>query len=215
MDPQPVPLDRSPGPDSTAGAFTVHFSNPSAWARFGSQPQQYWKLAGEGQVSAEKDRIVVRGRRPRPFWVAARTETAIPLTDIVNVIREGSLVQCHVRVSGATKVLRLWTANEQAAEQLEQVLPHERTAEFEQQLAEHSSFNTALAALGTHPVITPGLVILNCVIFACTVYAGAGLFQVNGPLLMGIEFRSAHIGWRVVAAVYFDVLALRRAAPGA
>ncbi|MFL6605609.1 MAG: rhomboid family intramembrane serine protease [Steroidobacteraceae bacterium] len=162
----------------------VHFSNTSAWTRFGAQPQQYWELAGEGQVNVEQDRVVLRGRRPRPFWTAARAEIPISLTDIVNVIREGSVVQCHVRVSGATKVLRLWAANEQAAEQLEQVLPHERTVQFEQQLVEHSSFNTALAALGTRPVITAALLILNCLVFACTVYAGAGFFQANGPLLV-------------------------------
>jgi hypothetical protein len=122
------------------------------------------------------------------------------LADIVNVIREGSLVQSHVRLSGATKVLRLWAANEQAAEQLVQLLPKERTTEFERQLAEHSSFNTALAALGTRSVITPALLVLNCVVFACTVYAGAGLFQANGLLL---------IQWGT------NVLALRRATPGA
>lgn len=183
MDPQPIPLERAPAPNS-AGTFVVFFSDPSVWARFGARPQQHWKLAGEGEITSEKDRVVLRGRRPRPFWFAAKAEIPIPLADIVNVIREGSVVQCHVRVAGANKVLRLWSANEQAAEQLAQELPKERTAEFEQQLAEHSSFNTALAALGTRPVITPALLIANCAVFACTVYAGAGFLQPNGPLLI-------------------------------
>ena len=212
MDHQPV-FDRSPSLDSTARTFVVHFSNPSAWARFGAQPQHHWKLAGEGQFSVEQDRVVLRGRRPRPFWTAAKTEIPIPLTDIVNVIREGSVVQCHVRASGATKVLKLWAANEQAAEQLEQELPHERTTEFEHQLAEHGSFN---AALGTRSVITPALVILNCVVFAYTVYAGAGLFQANGPVLiqLGSNFGPRTLDgewWRLFTSMFLHFGALHLA----
>jgi hypothetical protein len=74
MDPQPIPLERAPTPDSTVGKYLVHFSDPSVWARFGAQPQQHWKLAGEGEISFEKDRVVLRGRRPRPVWVAAKTD---------------------------------------------------------------------------------------------------------------------------------------------
>jgi rhomboid protease GluP len=154
------------------------------WTRLGVQPQPHWKLTGQGEIGVEKDRVVLRGRRHRPFLTAVKTEIPIPIADIVNVIRERSLVQCHVRISGATQILRLWAADERAAEELVQALPKERTAEFEQHVAEHSSFSRALAALGTRPVITPALLILNCLVFVCAVYAGAGLFQVDGPLLM-------------------------------
>src|SRR4051812_3227018 len=111
-----------------AKTFAVHFSDPSAWARFG-KALQHWKLVGRGEIAIEGERVVLRGRRHRPFWTAAKTEIPLPITDIVNVIREGSVVQCHVRVSGSTKVLTLWLADEQAADRLRQALPKERTAE--------------------------------------------------------------------------------------
>ena len=184
MNYQPIALERASATESPAGTFAVSFSDPSAWARFGTRSPEHLKLAGKGEIAIEGSHAVLRGRRPRPFWVAAKAEIQIPLADITNVIREGTLVQCHVRVSGASKVLRLWSANEQAAERLVQALPKERTADFERQLAEHSSFNTALSSVATRPLITPALLILNCAVFALTVYAGAGLIQSNGAVLV-------------------------------
>jgi len=142
---------------------------------FGPRRQPYWDFTGPGEIVLEDDRVVLSdGKRA----------TEIPLTDIANVARAERLVQCHVRVPGSMKVLQLWAADEQTAQQLAQALPKVRTPEFEQELAEHASFATALAALGGRPVVTLTIVILNCAIFVCTVLAGAGLVSSNGALLV-------------------------------
>jgi rhomboid protease GluP len=197
----------SSGLNFAAKTFVVHFSDPAVWARFGSRLQPHWKLAGQGEISVEQNQVVLRGRRPRPFWTAAKTEIPLPITDVVNVIREGSVVQCHVRVSGFTRVLRLWLADAWAADQLVHALPKERTADFERQVAEHASFNATLAALGTQSVIVPALVLLNCAIFAYTVYAGAGIFDVNGQILVqwGTNYGPRTLDgewWRLLTATF-------------
>ncbi len=190
-----------------AKTFAVHFSDPSAWARFGAKALQHWKLVGQGEIALEGDRVVLRGRRHRPFWTAAKTEIPLLITDIVNVVREASVVQCDVRVSGSTKALRLWLADEKAADRLTQALPKERTAKFEQQQAERASFNSTLTALGTQSVIVLALVLVNCAVFVCTVYAGAGLFEVDGRILVqwGTNYGPRTLdgeSWRLLTATF-------------
>lgn len=184
MDLQPISTEPAVVPGTAPGTFVVHFTDPAILARFTAVSPRSVKFAGKGTISFDGACAVLRGRRPRPFWVAARSEMRIPLADIVNVIREESVVQCHVRLAGETKVLRLWATDGQSAESLVQALPAQRTADFEQRLAEHRSFDAALAGMVTRPVVTPALVIINCVIFACTVYAGAGLIESNGAFLV-------------------------------
>ena len=135
------------------GTFTVYFSDPAA--RFGGRTQEPWKLAGQGELTFDADRIVLRGSGSKPLvGSGASTEIAIPLTDILNVVRAGTLVQFHVRSPRATHALQLWSDTEQQAEQLVQALPKERTPEFEKQVAEHGEFYKQLDALGTRGVVT-------------------------------------------------------------
>lgn len=207
MDSQSIPSEGISTADCAAQVFQVHFSDPSVWARLGVQPQQHWRLAGKGVVSIEDHRIVLRGRRSRLFWVAAKTEVQIPRADILNVVRDGSVVQCQVRISGHFVTLRLWSGDERAAEQLVQSLPQQRTADFEERLAQHSSFNSALSGLGTRPLITPALVVVNCAIFAATVYAGAGLIEPNGSVLVqwGTNFGPRTLDgewWRLFTSMF-------------
>jgi hypothetical protein len=138
----------------------------------------------------------LHGRRPRPFWFAAQQDVTIPLDDIINVVRAGVVVQCHVRLPGSSNTpLQVWAADEAAAQRLVELLPKGRTEQFERLLAEQGTFDQELQALGTRPIVTPVLVAANCFVFACTVVAGAGLLQPDGVLLtLGDQLRPAHAG---------------------
>jgi rhomboid protease GluP len=185
LDPQPImPIAAAQAPPP-ARTFVVHFSDPSALARFGARPQPHWKLAGKGSLTIESQRLVLHGSRPRPFWAAAKEEIPILSSRVINVVQTGRVVQCHVRVPNTSdKALVFWAADEQTAQQITKLLPKERSAQFEQQLTDNNTFTAALQALGTRSVVTPALVAVNCAVFALTVVAGVGLFQANGALLV-------------------------------
>jgi len=183
----PAPVDpASDMPNPVVGrTLNVHFSDPSPWARFAARPKSHWKLVGRGEMSLSPEKLILRGRRPRFLWTAAGPDIEISLSDIINVTQANNLVQCHVRFANSTdKVLQLWVQDEAAARQITELLPKQKTPEFERVAVEQAAFNSALEALQTRSIVTSTLVAANCFIFACTVFAGAGLLQPDGALLI-------------------------------
>lgn len=133
---------------AAASTFNVRFSDPAPSARLRAQPRTHWKLAGKGQFTIAGERVIVSGCRPRPLWTAAKEEFSFLRTNILNVIREGRIVQFHVRIpSGGEKPLRLWAADDGSAQQILEQLPKERTPQFEQLVVEKSTFEAALKSL--------------------------------------------------------------------
>jgi rhomboid protease GluP len=178
------PASDTPNPE-IGRTLNVHFSDPSPWARFAARPKTHWKLVGRGEISLSPEKLILRGRRPRFLWTAAAPDIEITLSDIINVTQANNLVQCHVRFANSTdKVLQLWVQDEAAARQITELLPKKKTPEFQRVAVEQAAFNSALESLQTRSVVTPTLVAANCVIFACTVFAGAGLLRPDGALLV-------------------------------
>jgi len=111
--------------------FAVNFSKPSILGGFGAKPQLGWALMGQGQVVVNGANMVLKGRRPRPFRTSAKHEISIQLQDVINVIRDGRFIQCHVRLPYTKeRALQMWAADTQTAERLVKLLPTERTPEF-------------------------------------------------------------------------------------
>jgi rhomboid protease GluP len=188
-------------------AFAVHFSNPSPWLRFVPQPVTHWKFFGAGELVFKQNTVVLRGRRPRPLGYTEQS-AEIFLADIFNVGQRGRLVQLHVRIPlAAEKLLELWAGDECSAQQIAQLLPQERTPEFERAAAERETLRDALESSKARCVVTPTLIALNGLAFVCAVYAGAGVLTPNAAALMrlGSNFGPLTLDgqwWRLSSALF-------------
>ena len=202
-------------PPASDQAFSVHFSNPSPLLRFAQRPVAHWKFFGAGELVFKPGSILLRGRRPRPLGYTEQS-AEIPLADIFNVAHMGRVVQIHVRIPlAAEKPLQLWASDEQSARQIAQLLPQERTPDFDRVISDREAFNQALEGVDTRGTVTPALVVLNCVGFALTVCAGSGVVTPNPDVLirLGSNFGPFTLDgqwWRLLSApfLHFGLLHL-------
>jgi rhomboid protease GluP len=191
-------------------AFLVHFSNPNPLLRFAPPPVTHWKFFGPGDLVFKQNSIVLRGRRPRPLGYTEQS-AEIPLADIFNVTHRGRLVLLHVRIPlAAEKLLQLWAGDEPSAQQIVQLLPQDRTPDFDRMLSDRDTFKQALEGMGTRSLVTPGLVALNGLVFGCAVYAGAGVLTPNAAALveLGSNFGPFTLDgqwWRLLSAMFLNL----------
>ncbi len=163
---------------------------------------------GDGSVRSGPDRITRSQESNHLVGFGSQQSIEIPLADIGNVMHEGVVVLCLVRVlEGRIEVLRLWTDDEAAAAQLAALLPQSRTPDFERRLGEHQFFKESLRNINARSVVTPTLVALNCLAFVCTALAGGGLVVPDGAVLIdwGTNFGPLTLSgqwWRLFSSMF-------------
>jgi rhomboid protease GluP len=187
-------MDTSP----TERTFPVEFSPPGAWR---PSPVKHWGLIGAGDVLVGPDTIVLRGLEGR--LPGSPASHSIPRPDIVNVVQEDRLVQCHVQTASGLEPLLMWAADPAAAAELVALLPTQRTPEFAERLA----LQEALRKINARVVVSPVLVGLNCLVFVSMALAGGGLFQHNGNVMTawGSSLGPLTLGgqwWRLFTAMF-------------
>jgi rhomboid protease GluP len=188
-------------------AFAVHFTNPYPLLRFVPQPATHWKFFGSGELVFKPNSIVLRGRRPRPLGFTEQS-LEISLADLFNVGYVDRIVQFHVRIPlAAEKLMQLWVRDEEEARHIVQLLPTERTPEFERVASEREKFRQALEAIGARSVVTPALVVLNGLAFAWALYLGAGILTPHGAALIraGSNFGPFTLDgqwWRLLSSLF-------------
>jgi rhomboid protease GluP len=165
-------------------SFQVSFSAPGVWLQRTSQSRSAWKLSGSGELAIAAETLVLHGRRHRPFWFSAPQEVQIAIVSVHNVAQTGRRVRFDSTTpQGEDRELVLWASDEAAAQEIARRLPQERTPQFAQHELERSDFQRNLEALGGRAHVTHALVAINCLVFAGTVYGGAGLLEPN-PLVL-------------------------------
>jgi rhomboid protease GluP len=188
-------------------AFAVHFTNPHPLLRFAQQPVTHWKFFGPGELVFKPASLVLRGRRPRPLGFTEQS-LEIPFADIVNVGYVDRIIQFHVRIPlAAEKLMQLWVRDEQEARHIVQLLPRERTPEFERVASERDRFRRALEVIGARSVVTPILVAVNGLAFAWALSAGAGILTPNAAALIraGSNFGPFTLDgqwWRLLSSLF-------------
>lgn len=166
-------------------SFQVSFGEPGLWLQRTWQSRAAWKLRGNGELAIGPEGLVLHGRRHRPFWFSAPHEVQIAILSVHNVAQTGRRVRFDVRTpQGAERELVLRAADEAAAQEIARRLPQERTPQFAQHELERADFQRNLAALGGRAHVTHALVAINCLVFAVTVYGGAGLLETNPVVLV-------------------------------
>jgi rhomboid protease GluP len=148
-------------------------------------------------VAVEPGMMVISFQTGGFLGLGASTKNLeFPFEHVVNVERIGKSVRFEIpnaRVSlgwpaDSPKIpfFQFWATNEAEAGAIVDALPHAKTAEVAQRIAEEATFEEQLKATTPTPWVSPALVAINVVVFAMMVVAGAGLFTPDGAV---------HVAW--------------------
>ena len=176
----------------------------NAW---GGGPKSTWRWTGTGEILVENGTLTLDGGRRRLFMTPAKQKIQTTLGHVRNVAARQRMVEFEVMVDGRTEPVRVQAADAQAAQAIAAALPSTRTAEFATAQAEKESFETALDSLGTRPVVTQALVVLNVLVFIAVGRNGGGWFTPQPDVLIhwGSNFGPATLSgqwWRLLTSTF-------------
>jgi rhomboid protease GluP len=171
-------------------------------------------LRGTGAIVVRASELVLSGKRPRPFWFAARVDISIPRDGISNVARDGTKVEFAYRLAdGSVGKTAVWARDDVGAEEIVAALPDTQTARFKTSQVQLTAFNAQLVAVSPSAWVTPTLIVVNVLAFAWTTWRGGGLFEPNGLAMIGLgsdygPLTTSGEWWRALTSMFlhFGVL---------
>lgn len=185
-------------------SFIVRFGQSVG---FGKAPADSFRLVGDGKLWFEDDRVVIAGKRRRPFLPGVAQEHAFDFDRVINVTRSGSTIRFHLLpVAGKSEFVQ-FEAGAEDAPVIERQLPDKQTPVFARQQAEVADFHARLDRVSPRAPVTPVLVAANVIIFIAMCVAGVGFFQPDGAAVIqwGSNFGPMTMGgqwWRLFTSMF-------------
>ncbi|HTE40383.1 MAG TPA: rhomboid family intramembrane serine protease [Steroidobacteraceae bacterium] len=172
-------------------------------------------LIGRGTVEVTRGEVRLVGYRARLLlWGRVPHEISIQSATIRNVTATDRVVAFEFKTTdGRTQRATVWADNSAQARVLASELPQVSTPEFQQSMVEHSEFYPRLLQRRPHAYVTSALIAINVLVFALTVWDGAGLLQPDGRVLIhwGSNFGPLTEGgqpWRLLTSMFLHFGAL-------
>jgi len=164
-------------------------------------------LSGSGSLLADGIHLRMTGRYAGGFpgVLGLLKQVELFWRDIVDVETYENVVRFSHRTDSRRKYVTLWLANRLTADQLVNVLPKTRTAEFSDNLKERLELEREIDS--GRPIFSGGLIIANVLVFLGTVAGGADwLLPVGSTLIKwGSNFSPYTIDgewWRLFTSLF-------------
>jgi rhomboid protease GluP len=194
---------------STAKAFKVTFEPQSAFLNWLGPSRNDFHLIGSGSVRVDDALVCVHGRRfAYLVGIPVVAKDELGRQYVVNVEVQGRVVRFELRVPGEkVRGVTLWLDAQAEAQELAQLLPSERTADFTPQLKLHIEFEQALISQSPKTPMTYAL------LFACVFFYVGSVLVTNHPwafdgtslVHLGSDFGPYTTDgewWRVVSSLF-------------
>jgi membrane associated rhomboid family serine protease/tetratricopeptide (TPR) repeat protein len=168
-------------------------------------------LYGSGAVEVRAADIVLFGWQRTWLAVPMQTQLTIPLEDVCNAVKDGSIVRFERRLQRTARtIFEIQAESLQQASELLALLPTVQTASFEKRWSEFRDFNRALDAVSGRARVTPAIVILNFAVFIgmAAVSKRPGAFDLQLLLAWGGNFGLYTVNgqwWRLITALFIHL----------
>jgi len=185
-------------------SFAVRFGQSMAYSR---APADTFRLVGDGELRFEGDRIIMAGKRRRPFLPGVAEQHAFDASRVVNVSRSGGTFRFELLPMGGKREFVRFDAKPEDALAIQRQLPAAQSPAFAKQQAEVADFHQRLDRLSPRAAVTPLLVAVNVAVFIAMCVAGVGIFEPDGRAVVGwgSNFGPATMGgqwWRLFTSMF-------------
>jgi rhomboid protease GluP len=165
-------------------------------------------LSGKGEITFTALGLRIDGKRPRRFWFAAKEDLLIPYADILDARVIGKTVLFSANGLGPERRdVCLAVADADLAWEIKSLLPPRQSEEFVEFQNDERHFNESLEEVGTVPVVTYAVIVVNILVYLMQAKGGVGILFPDPDVLInyGANYGPATLSgewWRLFTASF-------------